>query len=120
MPIGDAMAKRYSGQCKSNINNLSSPFGFWLMRYKSVWCVKILIYARDVLEQKTMLDLYNQNETIFHSHNHSHRLKLCVSEKKWKCDGVTVFGRCKAEMRRLPGVKRYMKRYTKMYEMRLI
>ena len=42
----------------------------------------------------------NQNETIFHSQNHSHPLKLCVSDKKWKCDGVTVFGRCKAEMRR--------------------
>ena len=39
------------GQCKSNINNLFSPFGYGLMRYKSVWCVKILIYARDVLEQ---------------------------------------------------------------------
>jgi len=54
-----------------------------------------------------MLDLNNQNETIFHSQNHSHPLKLCVSVKKWKCDVVTVFGRCKAEMRRLPRVKRY-------------
>ena len=47
--------KEIFGTCKSNINNLFSPFGFGLMRYKSVWCVKILIYARDVLEQKTVL-----------------------------------------------------------------
>ena len=47
--------KEIFGACKSNINNLFSPFGYGLMRYKSVWCVKILIYARDVLEQKTML-----------------------------------------------------------------
>ncbi len=40
--------KEIFGQCKSSINNLFSPFGFGPKRYKSVWCVKILIYARDV------------------------------------------------------------------------
>jgi len=30
--------KEIFGQCKSNINNLFSPFGFGLMRYKCLVC----------------------------------------------------------------------------------
>jgi hypothetical protein len=98
--------KEIFGQCKSNINNLFSPFGFGVMRYKCLVCKNFDLCER-CLRKKNDAQINNQNEMSFYSQNHSHPLKLCLSEKKWKCDGVTVFGRCKAETRRLPRVKRY-------------
>ncbi len=76
------------------------------MRYKCLVCKNFDLRERCLLT-KNDAQINNQNETIFHFQNHSHPLKLCVSDKKWKFDGVTVFGRCKAELRRLPRVKRY-------------
>ena len=80
---------------------------FWAGALQKCLVYKNFNLCERCLRTKHDAQINNQNETIFHFQNHSHPLKLCVSDKKWKCDGVTVFGRCKAEMRCLPRVKRY-------------
>ncbi len=76
------------------------------MCYKCLVCKNFDLCDR-CLRTKNNAQINIQNEMSFQSQNHSHPLKIFVSDKKWKCDGATVFGRCKAEMRRLPRVKRY-------------
>ncbi len=74
---------------------------------RKVFTLLFTLYKVKKSKDTTPTQINIQNEMSFHSQNHSHPLTIFVSAKKWKCDGVTVYGRCKAEMRRWPRVKRY-------------
>ena len=107
--------KEFFGNCKSNINKPFSPFAFGLTRYKCMVCKNFdfcerCLRSRPLAKNQIQITDENDddsNETVVNSPNHAHPLKLCLQTNEWSCDGLTVFGICKAQTRRVRRTKRF-------------
>ncbi len=63
---------------------------FWADALQKCLVFKNFDLCERCLRTKNDAQMNNQNETMSHSQNHSHPFKLCVSDKKWKCEGDGV------------------------------
>ena len=93
--------KSLFGSCKSNINYPGAGFG--MIRYRCKICPNFN-FCEKCLRSAAIQSTPNE---IIHSANHAHPLRFCLGDERWRCDGETVFGRCKAETRNIQRVNRF-------------